>query len=141
MEAVARRRIAVLSSHVHPPAETRTLPTCILASACASDANGENEMRKGQTDCVFCKIIRGEAPALKVIRRRSVLVHFGFISSVSWVRHSLIVPKCHFPSLDATPPSIISAMCSKVPLISNAVMKATGCGNSVSDLMLKPFHA
>ncbi|XP_042017092.1 adenylylsulfatase HINT3-like isoform X3 [Salvia splendens] len=41
--------------------------------------------------------------------------------------HSLIIPKSHYPSLDATPPSIIGAMCSKVPLISNAVMKVTGC--------------
>ncbi|CAJ2670046.1 unnamed protein product [Trifolium pratense] len=43
--------------------------------------------------------------------------------------HSLIIPKSHFPSLDATPPSVIAAMCSKVPFISNAIMKATGCNS------------
>ncbi|CAJ1921134.1 unnamed protein product [Sphenostylis stenocarpa] len=36
-----------------------------------------------------------------------------------------IIPKSHFPSLDATP-SVVAAMCSKVPFISNAMMKATG---------------
>uniref|UniRef100_A0A803PFU7 HIT domain-containing protein n=1 Tax=Cannabis sativa TaxID=3483 RepID=A0A803PFU7_CANSA len=42
------------------------------------------------------------------------------------LRHSLIIPKSHFSSLDATPPSVIAAMCSKVPLISSAIVKATG---------------
>ncbi|KAE9463705.1 hypothetical protein C3L33_04387, partial [Rhododendron williamsianum] len=41
--------------------------------------------------------------------------------------HSLIIPKSHFPCLQATPPPVIGAMCSKVPFISNAVVKATGC--------------
>ncbi|KAJ0112289.1 hypothetical protein Patl1_01506 [Pistacia atlantica] len=42
-----------------------------------------------------------------------------------FLRHSLIIPKSHFPSLEATPPSVIAAMCSKVPIISNAIMKTT----------------
>ncbi|KAF7825866.1 adenylylsulfatase HINT3 [Senna tora] len=65
-------------------------------------------------------------------------MHIGHESVESWVRHhissnvcffrhSLIIPKSHFPSLDATPPSVIAAMCSKVPFISNAIKKATGC--------------
>ncbi|KAL6555619.1 hypothetical protein OROHE_007291 [Orobanche hederae] len=110
MEAVARRRIAVLSSHVHPPAETTTLPTCILVSACASDANGENEMKKGHIDCVFCKIISGEAPALKLYEDDQCLCILD-----------------SYPLCDGHSLIIIGAMCSKVPLISNAVMKATGC--------------
>lgn len=56
-------------------------------------------------------------------------LHIGYKSTESWVRHSLIIPKSHFPSLDATPPSVIAAMCSKVPSISNAIMKATGCNS------------
>ncbi|KAL5580567.1 hypothetical protein UlMin_013009 [Ulmus minor] len=40
--------------------------------------------------------------------------------------HSLIIPKSHFPSLEATLPSVIAAMCSKVPFISSAIVKATG---------------
>ncbi|KAJ0053881.1 hypothetical protein Pint_01470 [Pistacia integerrima] len=51
-----------------------------------------------------------------------------------FLRHSLIIPKSHFSSLEATPPSVstlrivlvIAAMCSKVPIISNAIMKTTG---------------
>ncbi|CAK7349415.1 unnamed protein product [Dovyalis caffra] len=44
------------------------------------------------------------------------------------LRHSLIIPKSHFSSLEATPPSVVAAMCSKVPLIGNAIMKATSSG-------------
>nr|GFA37699.1 adenylylsulfatase HINT3 [Tanacetum cinerariifolium]GFA38660.1 adenylylsulfatase HINT3 [Tanacetum cinerariifolium] len=40
--------------------------------------------------------------------------------------HCLIIPRGHYPSLVATPPSVVAAMCSKVPYISKAVMKATG---------------
>ncbi|KAL5559985.1 hypothetical protein UlMin_036196 [Ulmus minor] len=49
--------------------------------------------------------------------------------------HSLIIPKSHYPSLEATSPldsinlgrkNVIGAMCSKVPFISSAIVKATG---------------
>ncbi|KAL5545012.1 hypothetical protein UlMin_008796 [Ulmus minor] len=38
--------------------------------------------------------------------------------------HSLIIPKSHFPSLEATLPSVIAAICSKVPFISSTIVKA-----------------
>ncbi|KAK4408703.1 60S ribosomal protein L32-1 [Sesamum angolense] len=99
MEALARRRLALFASHVSPPAGT-SLPTCLSASACASHTNGDKQIKKGDSSvCVFCKIIGGEAPAVKSAK----------------VQHWKDSEK------------IIAAMCSKVPLISNAVMKATGC--------------
>lgn len=83
-------------------------------------------MKKGDSsDCVFCKIIGGEAPAVKLYEDDESLCILDTYPLCHG--HSLIIPKCHFPSLATTPPSIIAAMCSKVPLISNAVMKATGC--------------
>ncbi|KAK4440975.1 Adenylylsulfatase HINT3 [Sesamum alatum] len=118
----ARRRLALLASHVSPPAGTST---CLSASACASDTNGGKQMKKGDSGCVFCKIIGGEAPAVKLYEDDECLCILDTYPLCHG--HSLIIPKCHFPSLAATPPSIIAAMCSKVPLISNAVMKATGC--------------
>ncbi|KAL0390277.1 UNVERIFIED_CONTAM: Adenylylsulfatase HINT3 [Sesamum calycinum] len=165
MEALARRRLALFASHVSPPAGT-SLPTCLSASACASDTNGDKQMKKGDSSgCVFCKIIGGEAPAVKLYEDDECLCILDTYPLCHG--HSLIIPKCHFPSLAATPPSknnkywiiltkyhglnvltrshfvksaeiqipltrsimmqIIAAMCSKVPLISNAVMKATGC--------------
>ncbi|KAL5551759.1 hypothetical protein UlMin_001935 [Ulmus minor] len=38
---------------------------------------------------------------------------------------SLIIPKSHFPSLEATPQTVIAVMCSKVRFISCAIVKAT----------------
>lgn len=54
-------------------------------------------------------------------------LHFGCKPIVFWVRHSLVIPKSHFTSLKETPSSVVAAMSSKLPLISSAVMKATGC--------------
>ncbi|KAL8026884.1 hypothetical protein ABFX02_14G058700 [Erythranthe guttata] len=124
MEESARRRLALLSSHVNPPPPETSLPTRLVSSSpCASDSNAETN--KEHDDCVFCKIIRGDSPALKLYEDDECLCVLDTYPLCCG--HSLIIPKCHFPSLDATPPSIIGAMCSKVPLISNAVMKATGC--------------
>ncbi|KAL0369447.1 UNVERIFIED_CONTAM: Adenylylsulfatase HINT3 [Sesamum angustifolium] len=65
MEARVRRRLSLLASHINPSQEA-LLPTCLSAPPCSSwDANGENEVKE-QEGCAFCKIIRGEAPALKV---------------------------------------------------------------------------
>lgn len=41
--------------------------------------------------------------------------------------HSLIIPKSHYSSLEATPPDVVAAMCSKVPFIGSAIMRAAGC--------------
>ncbi|XP_042017090.1 adenylylsulfatase HINT3-like isoform X1 [Salvia splendens] len=123
MEARARRRLALLSSHVNPLIETSG--TASFSSLIASACNGGNEMKKGEDDCVFCRIVHGEAPALKLYEDDECVCILDTYPLCHG--HSLIIPKSHYPSLDATPPSIIGAMCSKVPLISNAVMKVTGC--------------
>ncbi|KAL1540966.1 Histidine triad nucleotide-binding protein 3 [Salvia divinorum] len=123
MEARVRRRLALLSSHVNPLVETSG--TASFSSLMASACNGGNEMNKGENGCVFCRIILGEAPALKLYEDDECVCILDTYPLCHG--HSLIIPKSHYPSLDATPPSIIGAMCSKVPLISNAVMKVTGC--------------
>ncbi|XP_042017091.1 adenylylsulfatase HINT3-like isoform X2 [Salvia splendens] len=120
MEARARRRLALLSSHVNPLIETSG--TASFSSLIASACNGGNEMKKGEDDCVFCRIVHGQDWDFFIWN-----FPFKWKNIYTFSRHSLIIPKSHYPSLDATPPSIIGAMCSKVPLISNAVMKVTGC--------------
>ncbi|KAG6403498.1 hypothetical protein SASPL_135721 [Salvia splendens] len=149
MEARARRRLALLSSHVNPLVETSG--TASFSSLMASACNGGNEMKKGEDDCVFCRVILGEAPALKSVRvvmdkvlAMDILLDDANIitnCTFSWQGfrvHSRMdnaelyeddecvcildtYPLCHGPG------SIIGAMCSKVPLISKAVMKVTGC--------------
>ncbi|XP_058206107.1 adenylylsulfatase HINT3 [Rhododendron vialii] len=118
----ARRRLALLSSHLRPtttgsPTSPVSASNCALASVC--------EKGNQERDCVFCRIIRGESPALKLYEDDVCLCILD-TNPVSR-GHSLIIPKSHFPCLQATPPPVIGAMCSKVPFISNAVVKATGC--------------
>jgi histidine triad (HIT) family protein len=53
------------------------------------------------TDCLFCKIVRGEIPAAKVAESESCLA-FNDIAPQAPV-HVLVIPKAHYASLDAVP--------------------------------------
>ncbi|XP_062080944.1 adenylylsulfatase HINT3 isoform X1 [Humulus lupulus] len=121
----ARRRLAVISSHICQPGsgcnQTRLEPVSASGSSSGSDGD-QGKSTNGA--CVFCRIIRGESPAFKIYEDDACLC---ILDSNPLSRgHSLIIPKFHFSSLDTTPPSVIAAMCSKVPLISSAIVKATG---------------
>uniref|UniRef100_J3KUB7 HIT domain-containing protein n=1 Tax=Oryza brachyantha TaxID=4533 RepID=J3KUB7_ORYBR len=104
-------------------------PISVPASPPARATGGGGEVAGGRKaegkGCVFCRIIRGEAPAFKVYEDDVCLCILD--SHPLAPGHSLIIPKCHFPSLEATPPPVVAAMCSKVPFLSNAIMKATQC--------------
>ncbi|CAL4988367.1 unnamed protein product [Urochloa decumbens] len=143
------RRLAVLCSHLRadgsaPPAgEQSGAAGGVSTSACASGGGAAARGDGGgdSASCVFCRIIRGEAPAYKVyeddvclcildshpLAPGCTLAFASCYSPLTPYRHSLIIPKCHFPSLEATPPHVVAAMCSKVPFLSNAIMKATEC--------------
>ncbi|XP_047150749.1 adenylylsulfatase HINT3-like [Vigna umbellata] len=122
--SVQARRLAVFCAHLNPTRLPPDPPALFLSpSLCAPHSDAEN--RTLQDDCVFCNIIRGQLPALKLYEDDTCLCILD--TSPLSHGHSLIIPKSHFPSLDATPPSVVAAMFSKVPFISNAIMKATGC--------------
>ncbi|KAF7052642.1 hypothetical protein CFC21_060710 [Triticum aestivum] len=130
------RRLAVLCSHLRPdgaepPAENERpagQQTVISASPCGDDGRGAVAGRVGDREaesCVFCRIIRDEAPAFKLYEDDVCICILD--SHPLALGHSLIIPKCHFSSMEVTPPHVIAAMCSKVPFLSNAIMKATDC--------------
>ncbi|KAK8466615.1 hypothetical protein PHAVU_008G134700 [Phaseolus vulgaris] len=122
--SVQARRLAVFCAHLNPTRFPPDPPAPLLSpSVCAADSDTQN--RSLINDCVFCNIIRGQSPALKLYEDDMCLCILD--TSPLSHGHSLIIPKSHFPSLDATPPSVVAAMFSKVPFISNAIMKATGC--------------
>ncbi|GLT28127.1 hypothetical protein SLA2020_030820 [Shorea laevis] len=123
------RRLAILCSHLCPTGSPSGF-SVLSMSGCASGSNVEQQRQRdsGQgslpSDCIFCQIIRGEGPALKLYEDDMCLCILD-VNPLSH-GHSLIIPKAHFSSLNTTPPSVVAAMCSKVPFISNAIMKATG---------------
>ncbi|KAJ8748219.1 hypothetical protein K2173_000627 [Erythroxylum novogranatense] len=114
------RRLAILCNHLRP-AGPASVQTRLSSSVCVSGSNSE---LRGQNDCVFCKIIRGESPATKLYEDDTCLCILD--TSPLSHGHSLIIPKSHFSSLETTPPCLVAAMCSKVPFIGRAIMKATG---------------
>ncbi|KAL1359631.1 hypothetical protein HN51_004948 [Arachis hypogaea] len=131
MDDSARKRLAILCSHLSPspfsPDPTLTAVSGLVCAFSSSDAETQvahTEKKNLQNDCIFCKIVHGKSPAWKLYEDDMCLCILDIYPLSHG--HSLIIPKSHFPSLDATPPSVIAAMCSKVPFISNAIMKATG---------------
>ncbi|XP_047310986.1 adenylylsulfatase HINT3 [Impatiens glandulifera] len=127
----AARRFSILSSHLRPTAlfppacsEDPSSPS-LWRSNCSSTSSVNDEDGDPKYGCVFCKISRGESPALKIYEDDICFCILDINPVING--HSLIIPKSHFSSLQETPPHVIGAMCSKVPFISSAVMKATGC--------------
>ncbi|XP_056850402.1 adenylylsulfatase HINT3 isoform X3 [Raphanus sativus] len=126
------RRLGILCSHLNPSSPYTTRDSILRASDCTSGSTSDEKVDSSnlQNDCVFCKIVRGESPSLKLyeddmclcILDTSPLIH----------GHSLIIPKLHYPTLEQTPLSVVAAMCSKVPLISNAIVKATDSDSSLN---------
>ncbi|XP_043711376.1 adenylylsulfatase HINT3 [Telopea speciosissima] len=136
------RRLAVLCSHLRQvdsgPSISTSTSTKWLRSICTSwvstsncvSTSGDQHMQDSkkvneEKDCVFCRIIGGESPAFKLYEDDTCLCILD-LNPLSH-GHALIIPKAHFSSLETTPPSVVGAMCSKVPFISNAIMRATQC--------------
>ncbi|KAL5703097.1 Histidine triad nucleotide-binding protein 3 [Ranunculus cassubicifolius] len=122
MEQSSRRRLTVLSSHLREI----DLDSSKSISNVSTTANIDQQIKvknNEERDCVFCKIIRGETPSFKVYEDDVCLCILDTNPLSSG--HSLMIPKCHFSSLKSTPPSILASMCSKIPFVSSAIMKAT----------------
>ncbi|GMN50225.1 hypothetical protein TIFTF001_019381 [Ficus carica] len=118
------RRLAIIRSHIYPagPGFSAIRIAPVYNSGCASGSEEDRE-KNPPRECVFCKIIRGESPAVKLYEDDTCLC---ILDTNPLSRgHSLIIPKSHFSSLGTTPPSVLAAMCSKVPFISSAIVKAT----------------
>jgi histidine triad (HIT) family protein len=76
-----------------------------------------------ENNCVFCKIIRGELPCVKLYEDDKVIV-FLDIAPIS-KGHALVVPKEHHVSITSLPDSYREAMMRAAPEIGAALMRAT----------------
>ena len=79
------------------------------------------------TDCIFCKIARGEVPADKVYEDGEILA-FHDIDPASPV-HCLIVPKKHIDNLAALEEED-APMAGRLLFRAKEVAKTLGCGES-----------
>lgn len=76
------------------------------------------------TDCIFCKIIKGEIPSAKVYDRGGVYA-FLDIAPVN-KGHVLVVPKEHYATLFDLPPDLGRELLTALKTVGAAVMAATG---------------
>ncbi|MCL7040715.1 hypothetical protein MKW94_001967 [Papaver nudicaule] len=140
------RRLAILCSHLRP--QKKSDFSLVSTSNCVSNGGVDDEKKKisikeiekekKEKDCIFCKIIRGELPAFKLYEDDVCLCILD--SNPLNHGHSLVIPKSHYTSLEATPPSVVASMSSKIPFVSSAIMKATQCVcHTVSAVNLQTF--
>ncbi|KAL2933340.1 Adenylylsulfatase HINT3 [Bienertia sinuspersici] len=108
MEA-QRRRMAVICSHLHPSFTNPRKTHFISTSNCSSESTSQHQIRdlvdnpNLHDDCVFCQIVRGNSPSFKLYEDDICLCILD--TSPLSRGHSLLIPKRHYCSLDATPPS------------------------------------
>lgn len=77
-------------------------------------------------DCLFCKIIAGAIPCLKVYEDENVLA-FLDINPIA-EGHTLIVPKGHYPTVLDLPEEEAPALIRAVKIVGAALQKVTGAG-------------
>jgi histidine triad (HIT) family protein len=58
------------------------------------------------TDCIFCKIVAGEIPALRVYENEHVLAFMDIGPVVKG--HTLVIPKAHHDPLADTPDDVLA---------------------------------
>lgn len=75
-----------------------------------------------ESDCIFCKIIKGEIPSAKVYEDDDV---YAFLDLGQITKgHTLIVPKVHQKDIFHLDPDIAAKLFRRVPVIADAINKA-----------------
>jgi len=91
-----------------------------------------------ETDCVFCKIVRGELPAHKVYEDDATLA-FLDIRPVN-AGHTLVIPKAHSHNIFDIDPEDWAATARTVRIVALAVEKGVGA-DGVNIAMNNREHA
>jgi len=79
---------------------------------------------KKDPNCVFCKIISGDIPALKVFEDDEILsfLDIGPLAE----GHLLVIPKEHYARLEEMPAELVATVSREIPRLAQAVLQATG---------------
>ncbi|EPR43989.1 histidine triad (HIT) protein [Desulfovibrio sp. X2] len=76
------------------------------------------------SECIFCKIARGEIPCAKIYETQNILSFLDI--SPSAPGHALIIPKAHFPTVLEVDPALGPDLITAFGKVGRAVMAATG---------------
>lgn len=75
-------------------------------------------------NCVFCKIAKGDVPAVKIYEDDEILAFLD--ARPINPGHTLLIPKEHYDRLSETPEHVAKALIAVVPHLGNAILKAVG---------------
>ncbi len=75
-------------------------------------------------ECIFCKIVSGDIPAVKILEDESCIA-FMDISPLAQ-GHVLLISRGHYVTLDEMPAEDAGAMLKHLPALTKAIMSATG---------------
>lgn len=79
---------------------------------------------KVATDCIFCKIVNGDAPGERLYETDLVLA-FLDIAPVN-KGHALVIPKAHYATVFDVPAELGNDIITAMQIVGKAVMGATG---------------
>ena len=74
------------------------------------------------TDCIFCKIIQGSAPSIKVYENENCMAFMDIIPAVKG--HVLVIPKAHYETFLDIPLKEVQGLIKVVHIVALAVNKA-----------------
>lgn len=70
------------------------------------------------SDCIFCKIVRGELPAEKIYEDDQVLAFMDIGPIIKG--HALVIPKSHYDPITAVPPALLGRIMAVVQQVARA---------------------
>ena len=73
-------------------------------------------------NCIFCRIVAGELPAVKVYEDADTLAFMDIGPIIKG--HTLVIPKQHFDPITATPEPVLAKLMAVVKKIAQAQMNA-----------------
>ena len=76
-------------------------------------------------NCIFCKILDGEIPVVKVLETPECLAFLDIGPLAEG--HVLLIPAGHYETVDQMPPEAAGAMLARLPRLVGAIKAATGC--------------
>ena len=81
-------------------------------------------MTTPMSDCIFCRIVKGEIPCAEVYSDARVLAFLDL--NPQKPGHTLVIPKAHYPDIFAVPGELFSDIFPVIQRIGKALMAATG---------------
>ena len=75
------------------------------------------------SDCIFCKIIKGEVPCNKVYEDKDIIAFLDIMPATKKGGHTLVIPKKHYEFITEMPDELIAKAMAVAKRIACAIMK------------------